>query len=737
MASSHHSIALFLLIVTPHLLALDHNQNQVSDVWESKYPDAASDWLADPDQDGSTNREEGLAFTTPNDPKSFFALSSFEFEPGKFHLGYPGERWMRDLTQVSPDQKNWTRLTPPLVSNGDPSKLNEASSNEQNFYRCIRYQSLNSDTDGLTNKEEEILGTNPLAWDTDGDKVADDLEFLIGTDPLKAADLDGDSLPDDFEWWCIREDPSDPFRDLTDISPTTDFDGDTITDGREFALGTSPVVKLKNILFFITEDQSVHLGSYDTNPKGGYAGTSGDPADNTTRGLKTPNLNALAESGLIFDRAFCLSPVCSPSKMALFTGTYPHTNSAHRNVTNYGVRFPLPKDHDPSLLNLGGVHEDIPTLIEIFRDRGWHTAVSSKTHTQPIRKFPWHQGHPNLGTPAAAKRAMEKVIKDSADRPFFFWANVGSPHLPFRAMPKANGLWSDKGGLTGDGHVTNIDPGKIDIPDCYPDLPGVRQDIADYLGSIQIIDDIVQACLDTLKAQSLDEETLIIFTSDHGIGLHRAKQSIYSTGTQIPLLISGPGIVGGRRIREPVSHLDLAPTLIDFMGMPQLPGHLGKSLRPILEGKTEDFADRRTILTASHRYATARAVTDGRYYLVHNITKPRGSIKAPLLALNAGQWQSGAPWFNRTYQATMSHDSPQRDLLLQTLTGVSLSEFELFDLDHDLWCVKNLIAEPELTGIKKTLLEELVQWRTATEDYHIAPSEMTRRTDRYRKIDKP
>ncbi len=592
-------------------------------------------------------------------------------------------------------------------------------------------QGLNSDTDSLSDQEEEALGTNPLSWDSDQDRVADDIESKLGTNPLLSIDRDQDSLPDDFEWWCIHHDKNDAFTTLAHISPSTDFDKDGVTDGQEFTLGTSPVVKLQNILFFITEDQSVHLGLYDTNPAGGYAGRSKNPAENTTRGLKTPHLDSLGKRGITFDRAFCLAPVCSPSKMALLTGTYPHTNSAYRNVPNFGVNFPLRKGSDPSRLKLGGVHEDLPTLIEIFRDRGWHTAVSSKTHTEPIRKFPWHKGHPNLGSPKAAAKAMNKVITQAGDRPFFFWANVGSPHLPFKATPKANGAWSESGGLTGDGHVTNIDAQAIDVPNCYPDVPGVRQDIADYLGSIKIIDGIVQACLDTIQKRGISQETLIIFTSDHGIGLHRAKQSVYSTGTQIPLIIAGPGVSGKRRIREPISHLDIAPTLTDLIGMPQLPSHLGKSLRPIIEGSQNGFPDRETILTASHRYATARAVTDGRYYYVHHVTKPRGKLANPALALNADQWQGGHPWYNRTYDATLASASPQRDLLLQTLTGKGLPEFELFDLDQDLWCTKNLINEPALAPLRKRLHAQLRTWRQKTQDYKIKPSEMTRRTQRY------
>lgn len=568
---------------------------------------------------------------------------------------------------------------------------------------------LNSDTDSLSDQKEKQLGTNPLSWDTDSDQVADDLENRIGTDPLLSRDSDGDLLPDDWEEWCVSFDADDSVNSLADVSPSTDFDGDGVTDGEEFALGTSPVEPLRQIVFFLTEDQGPDLGCLGT------------------KALDTPNIDQLGKSGVIFEHAFALSPVCSPSKMALFTGTYPHTNSAHRNVSNYGVEFPL--KGDPSELKLGGVHEDLPTLIEILRDRGWHTAISSKTHVQPIRKFPYHQGHPNPGTPAAARRIIENTIRAAGKRPFFLCFNVGSPHLPFRSLPKANKVWDENGGLLGDGGVTNVDPAEIEVPNSMPDVPGVRQDWADYYGAIEVVDSLFGAVRSALTDAGLDDRTLLVFSGDHGIGLHRFKQSIY--GLQVPLLIDGPGIDGSRKITEPVSHFDLAPTFLDFAGIPVPPSMGGKSLLPILKGET-GFADRETILTACHERYDARAVCDGRYYFIRNIRQIKGaSLAQPSKALNADQFQGGPPWFNRAYDATLeATGSPQRELLRILVEG-KLPETELYDLENDPWCVANLAENPELAAVRRRLEEELKQWRTSTHDYQKSPGEVKRRSRRF------
>jgi N-sulfoglucosamine sulfohydrolase len=487
------------------------------------------------------------------------------------------------------------------------------------------------------------------------------------------------------------------------------------------ASGT-PAPTVRNIVLFLTEDQSVDLGCMGT------------------RGLSTPNVDAFARSGVLFEKAFCLSPVCSPSKMAMFTGTYPHSNSAYRNVPNYGTEFPLVGD--PSNLALGGVHEDLPTLIEILRNHGYFTATSHKTHVQPVRKWPYHKGYGELTTAAAAADCIRDLVASAGDRPFYMTFGIGAPHLPFRAILKNQNHWSDQGGLTGDGHATQVDAKAIKVPDCYPDVPGVRQDIADYYGAIQCVDAVFGSVMSTLRDTGVLDQTLVIFTSDHGIGLHRAKQSIYATGTRVPLIIGGAGVTGERRIQAPVSHLDLVPTLLDHLGIPKSPGMQGSSLVPILGGKTTRVEERNTIMAAAHDKYDSRAVCDGRYYYVKNNRKIHGSrLKMPQVntrgidpvldrGLNTDQYLAGPPWFNRTFAATLeARDSDGYRLLSDLLAGTVPDE-ELFDLDADPWCVHNLAAKPELATLKAELRRELDRWRQSTGDCDDSPATLKRRGHR-------
>jgi N-sulfoglucosamine sulfohydrolase len=693
-------------------LALDANRNGISDVWEAFYPAAATDLAADFDGDGVSNAAEAYAGTNPTNAASRTRPEMWQATTTGAAFQWQSREWLRYRARSSTNLSDWSWQYTPLLGNGQ--SFNQVlPGGGRGFVQLQILPALNSDTDALDNLEEAMLGTDPQNWDTDGDKVSDDVEFLLGTNPLLNEDTDGDGLPDDWERWIIQHDPYDDINTLADVRPEDDFDGDGIPNGQEFLLGTSPVHPRRNILFFLTEDQSAHLGCLGT------------------VGLSTPRLDSLGASGLIFSRAFAAAAVCSPAKMAIYTGTHPHHNAGFRNVGNYNGSFPLPPDAGGAALNDEGVHEDLPTLIEILSDRGWFTAVSHKLHVEPVRKYPYAKGYGQPSTPALAASIISDLVASAGPRPFFMTFNIGSPHLPFRSLPNANGQWSNAGGLTGDGQVLNVDASAVEVPNCYPDVPGVRQDIADYYGAIQVIDSIFGAVVDALAASGQLTNTLIVFTSDHGIGLHRGKQSAYGLGLHIPLLMSGPGMAGTRVISAPVSHTDLAPTFVDFAGLPPQPSMTGRSLLPIFQGQQDEFADRATVLAGTHHRYDARVVCDGRYYYIRNLRNVTGATLAnPANALNADQYQNTAPHFNRTYNATVAATGTPQRKLLQDLVEGKLPPEELYDLDSDQYMTTNLVARPELQGQLGFLRAELERWRMFTEDYQTSSSQLVRRTQR-------
>ena len=127
-----------------------------------------------------------------------------------------------------------------------------------------------------------------------------------------------------------------------------------------------------NILFILTEDQGPHLS---------FVGTPG---------LSTPNMDRLAKGGIYFDRAFVNYPVCSPSKASIYTGTYCHYNGLMGVTHNWhGPAHTMPKAiAEHRLTKLNRIRDDLPTLVELLKDAGYSTAVTSKLHVMPNYKFP-------------------------------------------------------------------------------------------------------------------------------------------------------------------------------------------------------------------------------------------------------------------------------------------------------------------------------------------------------------
>ena len=140
-----------------------------------------------------------------------------------------------------------------------------------------------------------------------------------------------------------------------------------------------------NVLFILTEDQGAQMS---------FVGTPG---------LSTPNMDRIAKEGVYFSRAFVNYPVCSPSKASIYTGTYCHTNGLRGVTTNFhGPANKLPKAiaNHPLTKRLR-IRDDLPTLVELFKEAGYSSAITSKLHVHPVFKFPYDhyiEGNPTYGS---------------------------------------------------------------------------------------------------------------------------------------------------------------------------------------------------------------------------------------------------------------------------------------------------------------------------------------------------
>lgn len=465
----------------------------------------------------------------------------------------------------------------------------------------------------------------------------------------------------------------------------------------------------RNVLILFPEDMGNHLGSLGT------------------PGIRTPNLDSLARRGVQFTANFCAQPVCSPSKGALYTGRYPHNNGMTRNVHNYSIdKLPIPDGEDPSNTVIPGIHEHIPTLIEILNNEGYFTAITSKTHVQPMRKFRFDMGWGRLGSkgiyqPETWKDLVGLVSDEAAGKGFFLMANTSLTHAPWQVKLVNNGISSDPEDRLAP--PTTVDWKKIPVHPFLPDTEVSRKDLARYFAMVQLVDDWTGVLTETLSKEGLADSTLVIFTPDHGMPYQRGKVACYPAGTQIPLIIVGPGVKKGVRINTPVSHVDLMATILEFLGIDAPEIQHGRSLWPILKGDVESFTDRKTVLTETNSWYKARAVTDGRWYYVRNFTQPyheaAGDDPWSNPPMNIDLWlPTHKHYDNQVYTETIraKDEYPLAYELLAQIVEGRLPEEELYDLENDPWATRNLASDKIHKKLLKSMRRELKDWQIKTDD---------------------
>jgi len=364
------------------------------------------------------------------------------------------------------------------------------------------------------------------------------------------------------------------------------------------------------------------------------------------RYVSTPNIDRLVAEGTTFERTYCQAPICTPSRSSFLTGVYPSTARANRNGNDrfsgiYPLVTRIMADNGYVCGNIGKLHLASPyQRMEPRADDGY--SVFEYSHAP---RDGWSEGHAYAewvrgqghelsqltasvdGVPAdlhqttwATSRSID-FIRANRDRPWLLSLNVYDPHPPFnppagyraqfdpRAMPgphfRDTDIAAQQKLAAIDFQSTPRDPHDLDIN--HPILPkslvsgesdpagrtaGERDAWtlqAAYYAMIKLIDDNLGRLLATLEELDLAEDTLVIFTSDHGetLGDHGLIQKgcrFYEGLVHVPLIWRWPGrVAAGVRRQALVELLDKAPTILDFAGI-EVPAHMqGRSLRGLLE----------------------------------------------------------------------------------------------------------------------------------------------------------
>ncbi|MEY7848901.1 sulfatase [Natrarchaeobius sp. A-rgal3] len=332
------------------------------------------------------------------------------------------------------------------------------------------------------------------------------------------------------------------------------------------------------------------------------------------RSVDTPNIDRLAEEGVRFDRHFVTAPQCSPSRSSLFTGRHPHQN---------GMLGLAHGDWE--------IHPDERLLPELLGEAGYETHLFGLQH---VTEYPGRLGYderhaetpltesaqPAVHETARAQNVAERVssvLENGEYEPPFF-ASVGFFELHRVEEDGGFGFEADR--------YDAPDPDEVDPLEFLPDEPGIRADIAGLEGMLGALDDGVGTILSALEAAGVDDETLVVFTTEHGLAMPRAKGCCFDPGIEAALLMRYPDrLEAGRVVDDLVSNVDVFSTLLAFADAPSPDdGRIaGRSFASLLDddlGGTEyDPRDRIFAgMTWHDRYNPVRAIRTDRWKYVRN-----------------------------------------------------------------------------------------------------------------------
>jgi len=312
-----------------------------------------------------------------------------------------------------------------------------------------------------------------------------------------------------------------------------------------FAISSQLTAAEKNIIFFITDDESPTLGCY------------GDPI------AKTPAIDSLAADGTLFLNAFATTASCSASRSVVMSGLHNHKNGqyGHQHAYHKFASF----DNVVSL-----------AMPRVLANEGYRTAQIGKYHVAPETVYHYETYLKGNGRNAVdmAENCKEFITSKDDDRPFFIYFGTSDPHRG-GGIDKTSELELKPdlfGNMQNDGEYPGVDevfykPEDVVIPHFMTDTPETREELAQYYQSCSRIDQGVAKLVQILKEADLYDKTMIVFTSDHGMAFSGGKTTVFEAGLKVPFVVRNPyEKKRGVRSTAMISHVDITPSLLDFAG---------------------------------------------------------------------------------------------------------------------------------------------------------------------------
>ena len=462
-----------------------------------------------------------------------------------------------------------------------------------------------------------------------------------------------------------------------------------------------------NIILYVTDDQSPIAGCYG----------------NTV--IQTPHLDELAAQGTRFTQAFATTASCSASRSVILTGIHNHANGQYGHSHDYH-KFSTFK-------SVAAI--SLPLQLSL---NGYRTAQMGKYHIAPESVFHFDQ-YLKGRNPVGMAEGARALITAKDDRPFFLYLCTHSPHRGGGVDKRADvelkpNLFQN---LPNGKHHKGVKevfykPKDVLVPAFLPDTPTCRAEIAQYYQSCSRIDQGLGRLIEILKSAGKWDNTILIFTADHGMAFPGAKTTVYDAGLRVPFVVRDPrqkkkGVVNHAMI----SHLDITPSILDMAGgyaaAKQAPKKLvalpskekfedqgkkvtsyqGRSWAPILTETNPHGWDQ---ITASHTfheiqmYYPMRVIRDRKYKLIWNVAyKQPYPFATDLWA--ASTWQA---------QYQLGEDAKYGNRTVGSY--INRPDFELYDIEKDPSESNNLASSPEFAETLKAYKAKLKKAQQETKD---------------------
>ena len=413
----------------------------------------------------------------------------------------------------------------------------------------------------------------------------------------------------------------------------------------------------------------------------------------------TPHIDKFASEGVRYEHAHVTIAVCQPPRSVLMTGRYPHRNGA---------------------LGFDPIDVATPTLQESLRDAGYLNGIFAKVpHLKPIEKFCWDTviGAAKLGNGRSPELYYQHSVEffqraKSENRPFFLMANSQDPHRPFAGS--AHEKAREKKGNPMPPASRYYKPEEIEVPGFLPDLPDVREEVAQYYSSVHRCDETVGEVLRALKESGLEDNTLVMFLSDNGMAFPFAKTNCYLTSTKTPWIVRWPGHTDtGRVDREHlISGIDFMPTVLDACGLAPDEDADGRSFVRLLEGKKQK--DREQVFTVFNR-------------TVARIDYPMRCIQTKRWGYLYNSWADDELVFKNESQSGLTFKAMQEGAETDPAVAERVKLFqyrvpqEFYDFENDPHALNNLIDDPAMRKRIQSMQQDLLTIMRETDD-HLTPT---------------